>query len=299
MTSPAPALTIGIAIPFYSRLDYLRTALASLVEQSDPDWTAVVVDDHSPETGVGALVGALADPRIRHVRNDRNLGLAANFNRCLGEPATDVVAIFHADDVLERDYIAVIRSAHRGNPHAAMVAPMATAIDGDGKPIDTIVDRVKRRLWPGDQRHELRGDAGLARLMHGFFVYCPAMSYRPALLRERPFDERWKQVMDVDLIADVLLAGGTVLLDRTPVYRYRRHAGTVTAANARALTRLAEESAVAREIASAANSLGWARTARAARLRWSVRLNGLVALATTRGTQMGARRAAARDLVSR
>ena len=34
--------------------------------------------------------------------------------------------------------------------------------------------------------------------------------------------------MDVQLYADLLLGGGTILLDRTPSYRYRRHADSVT-----------------------------------------------------------------------
>jgi glycosyltransferase involved in cell wall biosynthesis len=277
--TPANRPTVGFGIPFYSGVGYLREALASLVAQSDRDWTAVVIDDCSPEPGAARAVADVADPRIRYIRNDVNLGLAGNFDRCLAEPGTDVVAIFHADDLLEPDYVATIRAAHADVPNAALVAPMATAIDAHGRPIDTVVDKVKRRYWPAGQRHELRGDLGLARLMHAFFVYCPAISYRPALLPTEWFDPRWKQVMDLDLFARVLLDGGTILLDRTPVYRYRRHEGTVTSQNARSFTRLGEETRLAYEVADAARAMGWQRSRRAARLHWTQRLNGAIALA--------------------
>ncbi len=270
--------TVGLAIPYWSRVDYLREVLASVVAQTDPDFVAVVIDDCSPEGGAAEAVAEIADPRIRFVRNERNLGLSGNFNRCLAEPGTDVVAIVHADDLLEPSYVATIRAAHAAVPSAACVAPWTTPIDADGRVAVTLVDRLKHRRWPGGQRHELRGDAGLARLVHTFFVYTPAMSYRPALLPAEPFAARWKQVMDVELYATVLLDGGTILLDRTPSYRYRRHPGTATALNARAFTRLAEETEMAREIRGRARSLGWRRTSFAAGLRWSIRANGAVAL---------------------
>jgi glycosyltransferase involved in cell wall biosynthesis len=290
--------TVGFGIPYYSRADYLAKALASLQAQTDPDWVAVVIDDCSPEGGAAELVAALADPRIRFVRNDVNLGLANNFNRCLAEPGTDIVAIFHADDVLEPGYVATVRSLHAAHPSAACVAPLARAIDADGGPIDTMVDKMKRRLWPRPHTFELRGDRGLARLMHGFFVYCPAISYRPSLLPTPWFDDGWRQVMDVELFARILLNGGTFVVDRTVVYAYRRHAGTVTAHNGREFTRLAEETTIARSIAKEARAKGWRHTAFAARLRWSVRLNGVLAIVANRGRGVAALRAAAGDVFS-
>lgn len=289
---------VGLGIPFYSGLGYLVEALTSVQGQRDEDWTAVVVDDCSPEQGAADLVAELGDERIRYVRNQHNLGLAANFDRCLVAPDTDVVAIFHADDLLDPNYVATIRAGHAAFPHAAMVAPMATAIDVDGKPIDTVVDKMKRRYWPAEQRSQLSGDEGLARLMSAFFVYCPAMSYRPALLPRPAFDQRWKQVMDLDLFARALLDGGTIVLDRSPVYRYRRHPGTVTNQNARAFTRLAEETELAYEIVDAARAKGWTRTVRAARAHWTQRLNGAVALAGSMGRAAPGRREALQDLLS-
>ncbi len=305
-SAPAPAPsepTVGIAIPFFARVDYLTETLDSLTAQTDTDWQAVVIDDCSAETGASAVVAKLADRRIRYVRNETNLGLARNFNRCLTEPGTDVVVVLHADDLLEPDYIALIRACHRDVPTAGCVAPMSSVIDGDGRPIDTLVDKVKRRRWPQPQRYELRGDAGLARLMHTYFIYTPAISYRPALLPTGLFNERWQQVMDVELYAQLLLGGGTILLDRTPAYRYRRHAGTTTLLNARSFTRLGEETALCQEIATKARTMGWRRTAFACRLRWSIRLNGAVDLAgslrrgsSSRGSS--GRRRALRQLLS-
>ena len=84
MTAESPdALRICVAVPYFSNLEYLDVALRSLVAQTDPHWTAIVVDDAAPEPGADAVVAALGDARIRYVRNEHNLGISANFNRCL------------------------------------------------------------------------------------------------------------------------------------------------------------------------------------------------------------------------
>jgi glycosyltransferase involved in cell wall biosynthesis len=266
---------VCITIPFYSNLSYLAAALQSLLTQTDTDWTAIVIDDASPEIGAREHVIGLGDRRLRCVRNSTNLGIAANFNRCLdlGREVADIVTIFHADDVLEPGYVAAIRSAHRKFPTATCVAPRATVIDADGRRTRTLPDSVKRVLWPRKLPMVLEGDRGLARVMHGLFFYCPAASYRVDLLLTVRFDGRWKQVMDLDLFARVLLADGSIALIPERAYRYRRHDAAATAQNTRSSVRATEEAAVIREIVAAAARRRWTRTVRAGRLRVTVRLN--------------------------
>jgi glycosyltransferase involved in cell wall biosynthesis len=279
MTAESPdVLRVCLAIPFYSNLEYLGVALRSVVAQTDRQWTAIVVDDASPEIGAEAAVAVIGDGRIRYVRNDRNLGVAGNFNRCLelGAAAAEIVTVFHADDELATGYVAAIRSAHRAFPAATCVAPRVTVIGRNGRPTRTLADSVKHMLWPQKLPTTLVGDAGLARLMRGLFFYCPSVSYRVSLLPELRFDGRWRQVMDVDLYARIVLEGGSIALIAQDVYRYRRHGGTMTAQNSRSLVRLGEEVAVSREVAAVASEKDWKRGARAARLRPTVRLNGLL-----------------------
>jgi glycosyltransferase involved in cell wall biosynthesis len=279
MTAESPdALGVCVAIPFFSNLDYLGIALQSLVAQADEQWTAIVVDDCSPEVGAEQVVAVLGDSRIRYVRNERNLGVAANFNRCLELAAVDAeaAAVLHADDQLEPGYVAAIRAAHVAFPNATCVAPRVTVIDGDGRPTRTLADSVKHALWPRNLPTALEGDVGLARMMRGLFFYCPSVSYRTSLLPDVRFDERWRQVMDLDFYSRILLSGGSIALIPDRVYRYRRHTDTMTAQNSRSLLRLEEEIAVSREVSEAARAIGWRSSARTARLRPTVRLNGLL-----------------------
>ena len=280
MTAESPeVLRVCVALPFFSNLDYLATALRSVVAQTDAQWTAIVVDDASPEHGAEEVVAALGDPRIRYVRNERNLGIAQNFNRCLelGAAEADIVTVFHADDELEPGYVAAVCAAHLAAPAATCIAPRVSVIGASGGPARTLADAVKQALWPRRLPATLVGDRGLARLMQGLFFYCPSVSYRVALLPDLRFDDRWRQVMDLDLYARVLLDGGSIVVLDDRVYRYRRHGATMTAENTRSLVRLREEVVVSREVAAVARQKGWSRAAFAARLRVTVRLNGLLA----------------------
>jgi glycosyltransferase involved in cell wall biosynthesis len=275
---PSEVLRVCVALPFHSNIDYLETALRSVLAQTDAQWTAIVVDDASPEPGAEAVVVALGDSRVRYVRNERNLGIAGNFNRCLelGAAEADIVTVFHADDELEPGYIAAVRAAHQASPLAACVAPRVRVIGPAGEPARTLADSVKQAMWPRRLPTTLIGDRGAARLMHGQFFYCPSVSYRVALLPGLRFDDRWRQVMDLDLYGRVLLGGGSIVLVPDYVYRYRRHGATMTAENTRSLVRLREEVVISREVLGVARQKGWRRTALAARLRVTVRLNGLV-----------------------
>lgn len=266
-----------ITVPFHSGLDYLEQALRSLLAQSDPIWTAIVVDDAGPQPATD-VVDALADPRLRCVRNPVNLGVAANFNRCLelGAEVADVVAILHADDLLEPGFVAAVRQRHQQFPGAAVVATRVTVIDGDSRQVRTLGDSVKGWMWPRRLPFALNGDRGLARLVSGQFIYCPAASYRLDQLSGVRFDPRWQQVMDLDLFARVLLADGSIALVPDRVYRYRRHIGSTSAKNTSAGLRHREEVTVVEEIVAAARQRSWRRTIVAGRLRITIRTNGLL-----------------------
>ena len=66
-------------------------------------------------------------------------------------------------------------------------------------------------MWPR-RTTTLIGERGLQRLLRGQFFYCPAVSYRLALVPRPAWDPRWRQVMDLMLYGRVLLAGGSIEL---------------------------------------------------------------------------------------
>jgi glycosyltransferase involved in cell wall biosynthesis len=93
---------VSICIPTYKGASTLGAAMDSVLSQSFGDFELIVVDDGSPDD-TQAVVEARADPRVRYLRNDRNLGPQGNWNRCLSLAAGLYVKLLPHDDLLHPD----------------------------------------------------------------------------------------------------------------------------------------------------------------------------------------------------
>ena len=69
-----------IRVPTYRRLQLLRRALNSIVEQTHNQWRCIVFDD-CPNGSAASIVQELNDPRIEYCRNRKSLGAIGNIDR--------------------------------------------------------------------------------------------------------------------------------------------------------------------------------------------------------------------------
>lgn len=91
----APRVTV--LLPVYEGCEHLAAAIESILGQSFRDFELLVIDDGSSD-GSADVVAACDDPRIRCVRNERNLGVVASLNRGLELARGELVARMDADD---------------------------------------------------------------------------------------------------------------------------------------------------------------------------------------------------------
>ncbi|MEO7397708.1 MAG: glycosyltransferase, partial [Ilumatobacteraceae bacterium] len=273
---------ITFAIPYYSNSGYLLEAIRSVQAQTVDDWDVIVVDDAGPEPIVG-VIAELGDPRIRSVRNDVNLGLAANWNRCIQLASAALVTLLHADDRLAPGYAAAVLAAAERDPELAAIFTDATIIGTDGLGARSLPDAMKRLARRPAHDHDVQGDDGLASMLANNYVFCPTLCYRTASLVDHPFADRWRMVMDLDHTAQMLLHGLRLHGVRAPLYEYRRHDSNQTSSLTASAIRFEEELALYRQLATAARRIGWLRSARTADRRLMVRshlaLQALVDLA--------------------
>ncbi len=266
----SPALTI--AIPFYQGHAYLRLAIDSVLRQERADWQLLVSDDGS-EASTEELVRGYGDARLQYQRNERNLGMAGNWNRCLDLAPTDLVTLLHADDQLLPNYATLMTTAAAEHPRAALLFCRSRIIDAAGRPCLSLPDFVKRFLEPGRGVLHLEGAAALEALLYGDFIMCPTVCYRKSVLGARRFSTEWKQVLDLDLYTRLLLEGEHLVGLPTRAYAYRRHPGNATAQHTQDLLRFREESALYDRLAQQAAQRGWTRAARVARGKRIIKLN--------------------------
>lgn len=95
--------TVTIIIPNFNGSRFLPQLMKSLAVQSEPAWTALVVDDASTDDGVDYLRRNW--PAVRLIVNARNLGFAATCNRGLRAAETPFVALLNNDTHVDADWL--------------------------------------------------------------------------------------------------------------------------------------------------------------------------------------------------
>jgi len=270
---------ISFAVPYYSAPEYLREALESLRSQTHLNWEAVVVDDASPNP-VADLIAELNDRRITYVRNETNLGLAANWNKALALTNAPLVCILHSDDLLEPQYASTMVDLMTTNPEATAGHCRVSIIGPNGLPRRTLTDAVKQIIQPKAKGLVVSaGEDGLASMLRGSWIYCPTLCFRRSHLPSVPFDKSWRFMLDFDLIARIFLNGQQIIGTTSKLYRYRRHDGAQTRVLTNELTRFEEELAFYGQMYRAAKERQWLTAQRHAKRATVIRLHLLLQVA--------------------
>ena len=252
---------LTFAIPFYGSPALLQRAIASICAQTTGDWRAVVVDDCSPGTGAREVVESFRDTRMGYFRNDQNLGLAGNWNRCIELSTTRLVTLLHSDDELFPHYAETMLDAHANWPSAAAVFCAAEIIAVDSEPVFSLRDQVKRWMVPVADQFVLAGQDGVCRLVRGNIVMCPTLCYNLDRLQGMRFSTDWSFVVDLEFDLRALMAGAELVGLSDVAYRYRRHPDQATAHSERDLSMFTEEIDLWRWVARESQLRGWRRAA--------------------------------------
>lgn len=88
---------VTIAIPTFNRASWLRDCVVAALAQSYKNFEIVVSDNASTDE-TGEMLREFHDPRLRVVRQERNIGLIPNWNACLAEAKGDYIVFVSDDD---------------------------------------------------------------------------------------------------------------------------------------------------------------------------------------------------------
>lgn len=208
-----PRVTVLLAV--HDGGDYLDAAVQSVLAQTYDDFELLIVDDASSDGAVEALP---ADPRIRVVRNDRNLGQVASLNRGLREARGTVVARLDADDVCAPERLERQVGTLDAEPDVALVGSWMQLVDESDRPTGSVEgvidDRVDFVFWT---------------LVQYVLIPHPAAVYlRAPVLELGGYDESMGPAEDKDLWRRLLLAGWDARIVQEPLVRYRVHGGQLS-----------------------------------------------------------------------
>ena len=93
---------VSVVMPVYNAEQFVQEAVESVVAQSLGDFELIIVDDASTD-GSGQILSRFGDSRLRQLRNERNLGVAASLNRGIEVSTGRYVARLDADDACAPD----------------------------------------------------------------------------------------------------------------------------------------------------------------------------------------------------
>jgi glycosyltransferase involved in cell wall biosynthesis len=147
---------VGIFIPTYNRLHYLKEALLSALTQSHSDISILTIDDGSTD-GTPEYLREINDPRFSYVVNEYNLGLARNIDKGIRLFPENVewCTILGDDDVLDQDYVQAMLEAVRFSAATSIVHGRRIIIDKrgnfirhtkDSPPEESALDYLVNRL---------------------------------------------------------------------------------------------------------------------------------------------------------
>ena len=203
-----PLVTVLLAV--HDGEPYVRTAIASILGQTVAELELVVVDDASTDR-TPEILETVDDARLRVLRNDAQLGLAASLNRGLDLARGAYIARLDADDVAMPRRLQLQLARMRSAPHIAVVGSAALELDDGGRvgPLHTMPTGAADVRW--------------AALFSSPFLHPTVLVERDVLDRHGlRYDEEFAESEDYELWSRLLdVADGDNLLD--PLVLYRVH----------------------------------------------------------------------------
>jgi glycosyltransferase involved in cell wall biosynthesis len=172
---------VSVIIPTYNRLNYLQTAIASVLHQTVQDFEIIVSDDCSFESPE-ALIRSFNDPRIQLRRNVTNLGIARNAMSAFQMANGKYVASLNDDDVWTEQFLEKLLPPLENHPELVLSFCDYAVIDATG---------TMQPEWTEQQTRQENRDRLSAGIYHPFwevglvnqsiFASCAAVLRRAAI----------------------------------------------------------------------------------------------------------------------
>jgi glycosyltransferase involved in cell wall biosynthesis len=124
---------VSVLMPVHNAGLFVEEAVRSVLQQTFADFELMVMDDGCTDDTL-VRISRFKDPRIRVIRNEKNIGIAKTLNNALDLIRTEWIARMDADDICEPDRIETQLAFMRAQPDLA-VAGGWIRLCGERKPV--------------------------------------------------------------------------------------------------------------------------------------------------------------------
>ncbi|MBO9635633.1 MAG: glycosyltransferase [Chitinophagaceae bacterium] len=127
----------SVMIPVYNCSSFLPETLEAVLVQCFPpeDMQIEVVDDHSTDTDVEALVKAVGQGRVGYFRQPGNKGSLRNFETCINRATGHLVHLLHGDDLIRPGYYHMMDQLFEQYPQAGAAFCRYVYVGESSKPL--------------------------------------------------------------------------------------------------------------------------------------------------------------------
>lgn len=226
------APTVSILLPAFNAERFIDTTIESVRAQTFTDWELIAVDDTSRDGTFARLQDwATREPRLRAIRNEANLGMTANWNRCLSFATGQYIVKLDADDAFRPKTIEVLVGSMTADDlvGAGVRTLRCTEADlepFDGQPADDAMLNAGMNPYE-DQIRTCANWYNLAVYGHQLWHSCGYIVRRD-FLNQRGFDERFGCVSDTEMILRMLECEGRFAHSAYVGVLYRQVAGSIS-----------------------------------------------------------------------
>jgi glycosyltransferase involved in cell wall biosynthesis len=221
------AVAVSVLIPVYNRRTLVEHAVASALAQ-DVAGLEVLALDNCSDDGTWEWLQSVRDPRFRCLRNEANVGMFPNFDRC-GAAARGRYALFLcSDDRLAPGFLARAVSLMEAQPRAVLLSSRGLEVDSTGRALGRIADLFP----PGRYDGASVAPAWFWTAYHygaNPLNYPSGVLFRTSALREcLPFRAEIGAPADIDLYLRVLRHGELIVSEAIgcSVTKHRAQAGS-------------------------------------------------------------------------
>jgi glycosyltransferase involved in cell wall biosynthesis len=234
---------LHILVPAFGASPYLGETLKSLSKVDNLEEIKVtVVDDASSNLSIKPLVEQFKNLSFDYIRNEKNLGLASNFQNCMNLSAGKFTLLLGSDDLVSPQILNILKSEILKNPILDLLHFKTLVIDTSGKRYLPLVDKVKKIFTPlAVYKAPLGGNSLLFSMLIGNWTYFPAIAWKTELRNDLSWNTNFKHAVDLALICNIATAGKNLKVSSGIGVYYRRHSESESSKLALTTTRVTEE----------------------------------------------------------
>jgi len=221
MAQSTPSVTVFI--PTFNRAYMLKETIDSVLRQTFDDFE-LIISDNASDDPTESIVRSFHDKRISYVKNDKNIGMCGNWNRCFDLAKGEYIALLPDDDLmlpenLEQKVNTLSRSAQIGLVHSKF-----DLIDVDGRIIASNRDSWgigERTMDCLENRKEI--------ISHQWNpINCSSVLFRSTCFHKLgKFTEKIPSGLDYEYWLRIAVYYDVAFIAR-PLIRYRIHLGSET-----------------------------------------------------------------------